>query len=197
MEYDALSAGAYGGLQTKESIKLLVCYIINNISEPLPQNAFCDEMHAQGIANYFELAEAFADLQRKNLIIELENNKGHFALTPIGLETVRELKENIPYSVRKKSFYATINMLKRIKYQEQTKVSTERLPSGEYILSCSIMEGEKEMLTVRINLPDYETAQDVKNNFWDSPENLYSSVLKALMHCDFEFNQNKIEFKDK
>lgn len=197
MEFDALSAGSIGGLHTKESIKLLICYIINNIDEPLPQSPFCDEMHAEGLANYFELAEAFADLSKKNLIVEDTEKSGYFHLTSLGLNTVNELKENIPYSVRKKAFYATVKVLKKIKYQEQTKVETERLASGEYILTCSIVEGEKEMMTVRLNVPDYESAQQIKNNFWDSPEALYSGIIEILTRSDFSFKQNEIEFKDK
>jgi len=197
MEIDALSSGAYGGLVTKESIKLLICYIINNIDEPLPQSPFCEEIHAEGIANYFELQEAFSELQKNNLIIECEDKPRHFKITQTGLETVTQLKMNLPYSVRKKAFYLTVNMLKKMRCREQTKVTSTQLPSGEYIISCSIVEGEKEMLTIRLNAPNFETAQIIKNNFWESPEIIYSTVIRVMTGTDYEYKENIPEFKDK
>lgn len=197
MEFDALRAGVNGGLVTKESIKLLICYIINNIGEPLPQNEFSNEMHADGIANYFELSEAFSDLTKKELIAECPDKSGYFILTPVGLSTVNELKENIPYTVRKKAFIATVKMLRRMKYQEQTVVKTERTASGEYVVTCSIIEGEKEMMTVKLNVPDFETAQLIKNNFWDSPEQLYSKVISFMTNKKFEYTDENQVFLDK
>ena len=195
MEMDALSAGVYGGLKSKESIKLLVCYIINNIDTPLPRNHFCDEMHAEGIANYFELAEAFSDLTQKELIVP--DKSDCYTLTEIGKATVTELKNTIPTDIRRRAFYATHKMINRLKYQEQTNVSTTKLSSGEYLISCSILEGKKEMMTVKLNVPDFETAQRVKNIFWDSPEIVYSGVLKLLTHNEIDYKEKLPKFLDK
>ena len=195
MEFDALDAGVYGGIVTKENIKLLICYIINNMEKPLNRNDFCDEMHAEGIANYFELAEAFTDLTRKELIVEVEH--GLFSLTPTGKSTIHELKENIPTQIRKRAYIATVKMLRRKKHQEETKVNVEQTEKGEYILTCSIFEGEKEMLTVKLNLPNFELAQNTKNIFWDSPEKIYLGIAELLTHNKFDYDENDIPFPDK
>lgn len=197
MEFDALEGGVYGGLVTKENIKLLICYIINNINRSLPRDEFCSEMHAEGIANYFELAEAFNDLNSKQLIVESQENKGEFDLSPTGYSTIKQLKENIPLPIRERAFYATVKMLRRFKYREQTKVEAEALGGGEYLLSCSIVEGDKEMMTIRLNVPDFETAQKAKNIFWDSPEKIQSGIIKLLTHKNIEYTEPTIEFLDK
>ena len=197
MEIDALEGGVYGGLVSKENIKLLICYIINNIDRPLPRDEFCSEMHAEGIANYFELAEAFGDLTSKQLIAESEEINGHFNLTNKGFATINQLKENIPLPIRERAFYTTIKMLRRIKYREQTKVEAISMGSGEYLLSCSILEGDKEMMTVKLNVPDFETAQKAKNIFWDSPEKIQAGIIKLLTHKNIEYTEPTIEFLDK
>ncbi len=196
MQPDALDAGVYGGLHTKESIRLLVCYILNNISEPLPANRFCDEMHADGIANYFELVAAVNDLAKKELIKETEFGSGYYVLTKLGRSTIAQLKESIPRDVRRHAYEATVKMLRRIKYQEQTVVKAEKRPNGEYLLSCSVMEGDKEMMTVRLNLPDFETTENAKNYFWDSPETIYAGVIKLLTKEDLHYHEDEIEFID-
>lgn len=195
MEIDALDAGVYGGVITKENIKLLICYIINNMEKPLNRNDFCDEMHAEGIANYFELAEAFTDLTRKELIKEVEH--GLFSLTATGKNTIHELKENLPSQIRKRAYIATVKMLRRKKHQEETKVTVEQTDKGEYILTCSILEGEKELLTVKMNFPNFELAQNAKNIFWDSPEKIYCGVAELLTHKKFNYDENDIPFPDK
>lgn len=197
MEFDALEGGVYGGLVSKENIKLLICYIINNISRPLPRDEFCSEMHAEGIANYFELAEAFSDLTAKQLISESTEHFGEYILTATGSNTIRQLKENIPQPIRERAYFATVKMLRRLKYREQTKVTAEALGGGEYLLSCSVLEGDKEMVTVKLNVPDFETAQKAKNIFWDSPEKVYTGIIKLLTHKNIEYTEPTIEFLDK
>ncbi len=197
MNFDALEGGVYGGLVSKENIKLLICYIINNINRPLPRDEFCSEMHAEGIANYFELAEAFNDLSTKELIFEDADAIGEYVLTATGYNTINQLKENIPLPIRERAFYSTIKMLRRMKYREQTKVTAEALGGGEYLLSCSIMEGNKEMVTVRINMPDFETAQKAKNIFWDSPEKVHAGIIRLLTNKNIEYKEPTVEFLDK
>lgn len=197
MVFDALEGGVYGGLVSKENIKLLICYIINNVNRPLPRDDFCSEMHAEGIANYFELAEAFVDLTTKELIIEAAEHHGEYILTSTGLETIKQLKENIPRPIRERAYIATVKMLRRLRYREQTKVTAEALGGGEYLLSCSILEGDKEMMTVRLNLPDFETTQKAKNIFWDSPEKVHAGIIKLLTHKNIEYTEPTIEFLDK
>ncbi len=197
MEIDALEGGVYGGLVSKENIKLLICYIINNINRSLPRDEFCSEMHAEGIANYFELAEAFVDLTSKQLIIESEEQSGEFNLTNKGLATINQLKENIPLPIRERAFFSTVKMLRRLKYREQTKVDAESLGGGEYLLSCSIIEGEKEMMTIKLNVPNFETAQKAKNIFWDSPEKVHAGIIRLLTHKNIEYTEPTVEFLDK
>ena len=195
MEIDALDAGVYGGVVTKENIKLLICYIINNMEKPLNRNDFCDEMHAEGIANYFELAEAFTDLTKKELIVEVEH--GLFSLTDIGKSTIRELKENLPQYIRQRAYIATVKMLRRKKHQEETKVEVKTLGNGEYILTCTILEGEKELLSVSINFPTFEIAQNAKNNFWDSPQKVYLGVMELMTRKKYDYDDDNIPFPDK
>lgn len=197
MEFDALEGGVYGGLVSKEKIKLLICYIINNINRPLPRDEFCSEIHAEGIANYFELVDAFRDLTEKQLIVEDNKNVGCFVLTDVGLSTVNQLKNNIPLPIRERAFYTTVKMLRRQKYREQTRVEAESIGNGEYLLSCSVLEGNKEMMTVRLNMPDFETTQKAKNVFWDSPEKVYTEIINLLTHKDIKYIEPNIEFMDK
>lgn len=197
MEHDALEAGVYGGLTTKDSIKLLICYIIRNLGTPIPRDTFCGEMYSDGIANYFELQEAFADLERKQLIFELPNKKDYYDATEKGLETVHELKKMIPEHVRERAFFVAEKMMRRIHYQEQTQVEDKKLENGGYLVTCKITEGEKVMMSASLNVPDFDTMQRVKNIFWDSPEAVYAGMIQLLTHEQIDFKGVEPKFLDK
>ena len=53
------------------------------------------------------------------------------------------------------------------------------------------------MMTVNLNVPDFETAQLIKNNFWDSPEQLYSKVISFMTNKKFEYTDENQVFLDK
>ena len=53
------------------------------------------------------------------------------------------------------------------------------------------------MLTVKLNLPNFELAQNAKNIFWDSPEKIYLGIAELLTHNKFDYDENDIPFPDK
>ncbi|MBQ7726596.1 MAG: DUF4364 family protein, partial [Clostridia bacterium] len=64
MEKDALSAGVspIGGLFSTAEIKILVCYILSALNEPVPGALLADVLHIEGIANIFEVVSAMDSL---------------------------------------------------------------------------------------------------------------------------------------
>ena len=45
MKYDAVSAGVSpGGLINTTEIKVLICYILKSVGEPVPANRLCEEL---------------------------------------------------------------------------------------------------------------------------------------------------------
>ena len=70
-EYDAIDAGIDpGGLRKRSNVRLLICYIIDSVRKPIKKDLVITAMQKNGIANYFEILDAFNDLQKKQNIIQ-------------------------------------------------------------------------------------------------------------------------------
>ena len=73
MERDAISADVRkGGLKSTTEIKILVLYLLTHVDEPLPASQISDLLHLDGIANTFEVNDAFFQLEKNGLISEVD-----------------------------------------------------------------------------------------------------------------------------
>ena len=64
MERDAVSAGVseIGGLFSTADIRILICYLLSSIKDPVPGRKLADLLHFEGIANCFEVNDSIAFL---------------------------------------------------------------------------------------------------------------------------------------
>ena len=56
MELDATTAGVErGGLANMAEIRILICYVLDSVKEPVPATRLSELLHYNGLANYFEV----------------------------------------------------------------------------------------------------------------------------------------------
>ena len=71
---DAFSAGVEpGGLYTVQEIKILICYMLLGVGEPLPRDAITDILAGDGMANFFEITAAIDELTRQGHLTEQDD----------------------------------------------------------------------------------------------------------------------------
>ena len=82
MENDALAAGVsrIGGLFSTADIRILICYIISSIGEPVPGRLLADILHYEGIANCFEVNDSIAALLKNGFFMMQESVYSKLAL---------------------------------------------------------------------------------------------------------------------
>ena len=75
MEFDAFTGGVdFGGLRTKNDIKILICYMLCTLDAPFSKEDVVQVLQEQALANYFEINDAFSSLEEKALAVSLENS---------------------------------------------------------------------------------------------------------------------------
>ena len=58
-KYDAFRQGVEpGGMFTTADVRLLVCYLLHTLKEPVSKQVLTDALCEAGLANYFEIASA-------------------------------------------------------------------------------------------------------------------------------------------
>ena len=73
---DAFSAGVEpGGLYTSQEIKILICYMLLGVGEPMERQMVTELIAGNGMANFFETAAAVDELARQGHLTEKESRR--------------------------------------------------------------------------------------------------------------------------
>ena len=174
---DAFSAGVEpGGLYTSQEIKILICYMLLGVGEPMERQMVTELIAGNGMANFFETAAAVDELARQGHLTEKE---GRISLTETGRQVGDTLAGMIPYTLRERSVKAALQLLTRIRREQENTVELEKLDHG-YRVTCTIQDSASPLMSVSLRVSDDMQAGLIRENFLDDPTLLYRSLLAIL-----------------
>ena len=174
---DAFSAGVEpGGLYTSQEIKILICYMLLGVGEPMERQMVTELIAGNGMANFFETAAAVDELARQGHLTEEE---GRISLTETGRQVGDTLAGMIPYTLRERSVKAALQLLTRIRREQENTVELEKLDHG-YRVTCTIQDSASPLMSVSLRVADDMQAGLIRENFLDAPTLLYRSLLAIL-----------------
>lgn len=181
-ENDALSAGVKpGGLRNRNEIKILVCYMLKTLEQPITRQQLTDVIQGQGLANYFELSQAVSDLlSQGSLTIKMINEYEYLVITEMGKQVGFELETDIPKSVKEKAINNAIKILTIAKNERENKIDIQEVENG-YNVTFTMEDGKDVIMKLTIYVGDIEQAELVKKNFLQDPTKVYSNILTSLM----------------
>ena len=106
MKLHGFSAGVEpGGLHEDYEIKILICYLLSALKDPLSKSQMNEVLTGNGLVNYFQFADALEELVQDGHIevIEEMRPEGEFyRLLPKGKMTALEFERSLPLTVREK-----------------------------------------------------------------------------------------------
>ncbi len=177
MEFNAVSAGvAPGGLVSSSEIKVLICYILKSVKEPVPASNLCEILNYEGLANAFEVSDNIENLLNNNHIVCVNKDEDTYTTTDSGNSIAETLKASVPLSVREKACLATLKMLSRIRNTKETDIAITREGENTFI-TCSALDGNSTVMSVKLLVTDENQAISIKNKFLDDPSAIYSKLI--------------------
>lgn len=177
MEFDALTQGvAPGGLVSSSEIKVLICYILKSVKEPVPATKLCELLNYEGIANAFEVSDNIESLLQNNHIICVNSADESYTTTDSGNGIAETLKTSVPISIREKACKATFKMLSRIRNTKETDIAITREGENTFI-TCSALDNNAVIMSVKLLVTDENQAVAIKNKFLDDPSEIYSKIV--------------------
>ena len=181
-QYDAFSAGVEsGGLIETTQIRALICYMLRKLDEPLSGEQIREILVEQGIANYFDVSEALSELLRTgNVTQDFAEDREILLLTPIGLNSARELAADIPLSVREKALAAGVQTLAVLRNARQTKIDVSVCGNG-FEVTFQILAQQDPLMRLSVYAADMQQVNRMKDNFLKDPVKIYSDILAALI----------------
>ena len=176
---DAFTGGVRpDGLKNKSDIKVLVCFLLSHCSQPLSRGDLSDIFLERGLANYFEVSDAISSLIRHENVTE-NAGTGAIEITDSGRQVADTLYDGLPLTIREKSRDAMSKLINRRHVSKQNKTRIEACDRG-YFVTCTVMDGEMETMSVKVYVPTYNYAAVVRDRFLDDPETLYRAVMAQL-----------------
>lgn len=181
MERDAVSAGVsqVGGLFGSAEIKILICYILSSINEPVPGDLLANDLHYYGIANCFEVNDAIALLCRTGQLKVFNEKENTYVITQSGRDIAETLKTSLPIAVKDRAYAVAVKMLTRFKSSKETDIKISREGDKTFI-TCSAIDGETPFMSVKLLVTDEEQAIYIKNKFLNDSSGIYSKIIDLL-----------------
>lgn len=180
MDFDAFSAGVEpGGLRTKNEIRILICYLLASVCDPLSKSDILNLIQDNGLANYFEVTNALSELAEHGNVIFSGENDELCTASDTAKMIAKQLDTALPPVVRDKAVAAAIHLLAKAKRERENKVEIIKAERG-YDVSCHISGGDMDLMRFTLHVPDMYQAQMVKAQFHKAPETVYRMLLALL-----------------
>ena len=180
--FDAWSEGVEpGGLRNKDEIKMLICYLLKTIDQPISMEQIGNIMQDQGIANYFEAMDAVSYLiSNGSISSEFVEEKQILSATEIGKSAVEVVENDLPKTVKEKAVKSAIKFITIERNERENDVKITQVSDG-YKVSFSMNDGDTNLMELAMFVPDSSQAQKLKDNFIEDPARVYSTILASLM----------------
>lgn len=160
-------------------LKVLICYLLATVGEPVPATETAQLFHYEGISNYFDVQTAFYDLEQDGHIEQSAGGKDLYRVSEKGRVLSHTLKESVSPILRDKVYHAVVKMLARYKYERDTDITIAKQPGG-YLLTCRMMSGETTLCSYSILLPNEAQANALKEQILTDPKYYYDAFIRLL-----------------
>jgi len=181
LEKDAVSAGVseIGGLFSTTEIRVLICYILSSINEPVPGRLLADILHFEGIANCFEVNDTIDYLCKKGQLKLYDQADDTYIATNSGKDVAETLKSVLPFTVKNQALAAALKMVSRFKNTKETDIKISREGDKTFI-TCSAIDNGEAFMSIKLLVTDEEQALFIKEKFLSDTARLYSEIIELL-----------------
>ena len=179
--FDAFTEGiALGGLRTKNEIRVLLCYLLNNVSAELSKSGLNEIIQSLQLINFFETNSALASLREAGLVnVSEHDGDEYYTLNEAGREYAERLDTDLPINVRETVVRAALAMSAREKLRGSADARTEKLARGYHVI-LTIRDKDEVMMQTTLYAADALQAESVCERFLSAPEKLYAGVIDLL-----------------
>ena len=186
VEFDAFASGIeYGGLRNMLEIKILICYMLTMVKEPMTREQLADCFQKTGLVNYFDLNTAVDELLKTGGVIYEDKYLDANALfiTERGKGIALTLETSLTKSTRDRAVNSAIKLLSRARAERETTVDIIKTETGYNVTFVIEGFGEK-LMSLSLYAPDALQAEQLKEGFLNDPAKVYESIIDHLVESN-------------
>lgn len=160
--------------------KLILLFLLKNVSGPLSQTQITDFILFNNYTDYFSLQQYLAELVNATLIAQSKNNNTTmYEINQKGIDTLELFINRIPYSIRQEIMEFTKNNDCKVNLYRSIE-SNIKEEDGQYVVSCSIKENDKPIISLDVKTESEDEAKMIKTNWQKRARSIYKTVVKDL-----------------
>ena len=196
MNFNAFVGGIEpGGLTNDFEVKILICFLLKKIEQPLSFDQVNEILQKTGFVNYFEFVEAVSELQKTEhvLLTTDENGQEVFQLSEIGEAMAQTFHHTLPLTVREKTVESARELIQMQKQLEETEVRYHAVDDG-YILSMKLKDIGSDLMDLSVFVPSEDECVEIRERIYADPLLLYKTLLAVMMG---DYQEGKQLFEEK
>ncbi len=162
--------------------KLMTLYMLNKVNFPLTNTQISGFFLDKEYTTYFVFQQVISELLDTNLITsEVVRNTSYYKITDDGIETIDLFTSKIPVAVIDDMDIFLIDNKYELRNQVGTLSDYYKSTNQDYVVNCQIKEGQNTLIDISLSVPSEDVAETMCNNWKDSSQELYETIMKSLM----------------
>ncbi len=162
--------------------KLMTLYMLNKVNFPLTNTQISGFFLDKEYTSYFVFQQVISELLDSNLITsEVVRNTSYYRITDDGIETIELFTSKIPVAIIDDIDIFLIDNKYELRNQVGTLADYYKSTNQDYVVNCQIKEGQSTLIDLSISVPSEDVAEDMCNNWQNTSQELYETIMKMLM----------------
>ncbi len=175
---DTFDAGVEpGGLRSNREIKLLLCYLLSCVPEPMSRESIFTVLCGNGMANFFDVSAAIDNLLTLHNLQEDDDKR--LTVTEVGRSVAATIQDMLPLTLRERSVASAQKILKRQHNEQENHVTITDEEHG-CTVTCTVGNTETPLLSLSLLVGDETQARQIRERFLNDPLSVYKSVIDTL-----------------
>jgi len=162
--------------------KLMILYMLKAVRFPFPYTMLSDFFLIKEFCTYFALEQAVQELLESHLMKE-ESLSGHarYEITRAGEDALEFFGKDIPAEIVEDMNAFLEEHRVRLRNEMGIISAYQKTVEGEYEVSFEVREGAGTLMKLQLTVPSEEQASVMCQNWKETSQGIYASVMKALL----------------
>ncbi len=181
MDFDSYFAGiSPGGLTDIYDIKILICYLLHSVNEPLTEDEVNRIFQERPVVNYFVFREAMESLKQDgHITLEEVDGRQVCKLEQRGIDTAVLLDNSLPRSLRDRVVEAALNLLTYRRESQEVLIDCKEVEDG-FLVTCRLRDIGSDLMNLTLYAPDKLQAEQMQKNLREHSTEIYQGVMAAV-----------------
>lgn len=169
-----------GGLTDVYEIKILICYLLYAVQEPLTENEVQLAFQERAVVNYFAYREAMEALKESgHITLSAENGREVCKLEQRGIDTAEMLYSSLSPALRDRVVEAAANLLARRRQTDEVTVDCSEAADG-FLVSCRMRDIGSDLMRLTLYAPDRLQAEQLARNLREHSAEIYQGIFAVV-----------------